>query len=1140
MRVSRLTILGFKSFAEKIDLAFGPGITALVGPNGCGKTNVVEALRWVLGEQNPRALRCGRMDEVIFAGSAARKPLGMAEVVINLEDDGGGLPGGAAELEVSRRLFKDGQSDYVINRQPVLLRDVRDVFMDIGFGTEGYSLLEREMVDQVLKDPSGTRRLILEQAAGIARYRDRSRRATVKLEATRQDMLRLSDLLGEVKTQVISLARQAGRAERYREYQQEIRKLSTSLLALENERLCDKGRSLKQQTERAEQKRRKAMQRLQESERSLRDVGQVRTAMEQQLAQGKQDADALQRQKADGERQERFLSEQLAEARHGATSFQEREKREKDRLTRTQRQSLELARQGAELRREARSCEEQAERVRTDLDAVRRQRGELAPRIVGLDRTIRDEREQALSRQRERGELAERHRLTGQQLERLNERERRAEERLRELGTRRDTLASDLTGARAAVRELEACLEASRGELDTAEKAVSALVRDSAATASRIEFLRALREEGTTPFESLLERDGVVGCIGQLVSVDAGWELPVNGALGEAAEWLVVRTWSDAIGIAGLASELPRGRILVLEGFLRWLEDQPGPRSGAVAEHVSGAREIEPLLGHLLGQTAVVGDLGEARRLVEDASWPRVVTKAGEVIEAPGAVGVGQLRAVVGSEHRLADEERQLEELEQARTVADRRVADLRSRCDELQRTLEQERARQIVLRAETERVADESAELVELRDQLGADRAALEREMSSLEAPTVGDEPLPDMSELDALREQDGALAAEESEHRSQLAELERRSAGLHGRLQGIAGELRRLAVLRGEARGMAADAAAEATRCTKRVAELSRELEALHAQLEDVNSRLMPLTEKVARDEAELGRIGEQVETWEHARAEAWERLEQSRESLHTVEIEQARLDATHDALKERASRELGCSLEQLGAPEVPGSAEELGRRIAELTERKEAMGSVNFAAEQEHVQAKERYDFLDAQLKDLIEARDALEEAMERMKETAKQLFVATLEQVRANFRYTFGELFHGGEADLRLLDEDDPLESGVDIVACPGGKRLRRIEVLSGGERALTAIALLFAIYLVRPSPFCILDEVDAPLDDANVDRFLGVLSNFASGSQFVIVTHNRRTMKAADALYGITMAEPGVSQVVSVKLPEGAE
>ncbi len=1137
MRVSRLTILGFKSFAEKVELTFGAGITALVGPNGCGKTNVVEALRWVLGEQNPRVLRCSRMDEVIFAGSSTRKPLGMAEVAISVEDDGGNFPGGAAELEVSRRLFKDGQSDYVINRQPVLLREVRDIFLDIGFGTEGYSLLERDMVDQVLKDPSGTRRLILEQAAGIARYRDRSRRAAAKLEASRQDMLRLSDLLGEVRTQVISLARQAGRAERYREYQEEIRRLGRNLLALENERLCAKRRSVEQQAQRAEQKRRKGMKHLQESERMLRETTQSRAATEQEAVRGKQEIEALNREKADGERRERFLSSRLAEERRMAASFQDRELREKGRLLRTRREGLETGRQAAGLRREVRSSEERAERVRADLEAVRRQRDELAPHVARLDRTVREERERALSRQRERGKLAERHRLTGEQLDRLRQRARQAEERLQHLQVRAGEVASEHTRTQTVIKKLEAALEASRAELDSEEKRLSGLVQDASAIASRVEFLRALREEGTTPFEHLLDRDGVIGYVGQLVSVDSGWESAVNGALGDASEWLVVRTWADAVRIASQASELPRGKILVLEGFLRWFQDRPDPRPGCVAEHTCAAGDIEPLLQYLLGSTAVAADLEQARKSVEGDGWPRAVTRSGEVVEESGVVGVGQLRSVVGSPGRLADEENRLEEVQAARVAASHHVGELRSRCDELRRELERERARELVRRSESERVEDESAEVAAHLEQLRKDCTASEHELATMEVPEERDELLLEMSELDALREQDHELAREESERGNLLAELTRSSAGMSGRLEGMVRELRRLATLRREARETAAEAAAEAARCSDRVAEMSRELDEVRAQLGAIDLKLAPRAQAVAAHEAELRRAEEQVERWEAARAAAWERLEQSRESLHTVEVERARLDATHDALRERTFRELNYSLEELGKPDAPGSPEELSRRIAELVERREAMGSVNFAAEQEHAQAKERYDFLDGQLRDLTEARSALEQAMERMKETAKALFVATLEKVRANFRYTFGELFRGGEADLRLLDEDDPLESSVDIVACPGGKRLRKIEVLSGGERALTAIALLFAIYLVRPSPFCILDEVDAPLDDANVDRFLGVLSSFASGSQFVIVTHNRRTMKAADALYGITMGEPGVSQVVSVKLPE---
>ncbi len=1140
MRVSKLKILGFKSFAEKVELSFGPGITALVGPNGCGKTNVVEALRWVLGEQNPRVLRCSRMDEVVFAGSSARKPLGMAEVAINLEDDGGGLPGGSAELEVTRRLFKDGQSDYVVNRQPALLREIKDIFLDVGLGAEGYSLLERDMVDQVLKDPTGTRRTILEQASGIARYRDRSRRASAKLEASAQDMLRLQDLLGEVKTQVISLARQAGKAERYRECQQEIRMLSRNLIAHEHEQLLAKTRDLERQAGRSDRRRRKAMEKLQDSEHTLREAAGARHTAEREITDAKQSLEVLDRETDDARRHERFLSERMVEERQRASSLEERRKRETERLSRIKSEGLQIARSVADLRRQNLTLQEEERAFRGTLEETRGRRTALLRQIEQLAEVMQGERTRALAEQRERGRLIERKRLGCERLERLRQQERRAEERLERLEARRDELISARDGAREAVAELRHELTLSRSKLDALETHLSGLVKDSTAIASRVEFLTALQEEGDSPFQDMLDSEGVVGSLGQLVSAESGWESLVDGALADAAQWLVVRSWPHAIRIASRAADLPRGTVLVLEEFLRWTAPDSRDRTGSVAEHVTADADVQLLVRHLLGDTVAVDDLDAARRVIGEEGWARAVTGTGEVLERSGAVEVGKLRAVISNKQRLADEQKQLAQTERARRNALRDVEDLRAACEDLAKRLQDEQGRELVCRSEARRVDDELAELASARDRLGQDSTALEQEIEAIPMPAGEVETSSDSSELEALRRQDRSLAAEEAEVSAKLAQLGRTSAGMTGKAEGMVGELCRLAALRREARASVAEAAGEIALTRERISGMSRELEELTAKLAAAERGREPLAAKVANLEEQLGRAAEQVEALEARRASAWQQLEECRESLHTVQLDQARLTATYDALRERALRELGCTLEDLGKPTVAGSPQEMSERIAVLTRRREALGSVNFAAEQEHAHAKERYDYLDAQLRDLTEARDALERAMARMRETARELFLATLEQVRANFRYTFGELFQGGEADLRLIDEDHPLESGVDIVACPGGKRLRKIEALSGGEKALTAIALLFAVYLVAPSPFCILDEVDAPLDDANVERFIGVLRSFATGSQFVIVTHNRRTMKAADVLYGVTMGEPGVSQIVSVRLPDDSQ
>jgi len=1179
MRLQAVTLFGFKSFADRTEVKILPGITAIVGPNGCGKSNIADALRWALGEQSPKALRGHRMEDVIFHGSTSRRPLGLAEALLTFSNDGDvAVPW--SEVSVGRRLYRDGESEYLLNKTACRLKDIHDLFLGTGVNPKAYALMEQERLAQILTARPLDRRIFVEEAAGITRYKQQRAETLGKLEATRQNLLRVRDVMDEVKRQLASLERQARKAKQYKTLQSERRALELALLAVEYVALVEEEASLAireaEAGERAEVLRTRASaagaeQELaradaQAAEHRAADLRLARERAELELEAAVTRAEQLRQAEQEVAAELARLAEE-AGALTGRLAALDEERTGKQVLLGTLRGEFEASRERATaeeaaldgIRRRLRVGREDAERLRREQVTLAGQRTELGQALGG-----REERSDELARQIERlqGSLrdaeAEAERLAGARAEAatgLQAAAVRAADlgrRLAELGARAEAAAAARTAAVEAAEEARVGLASRRSSLAALEEL----------DAQRAGYGHGVQSVFTAARESRL--DGVVGTVADLLEVPRDLERAVEAALGHRLEWVVVESFASAKHALEYLGSQAGGTATFLP--LDWLNGGPKahvPEDDAV---LGGAGSLvgspyPALLQNLLGSIVVVRDLGAAERLwSRNGNGTSFVTVRGEVVSPPGAVGGG--RAGGGSDASL---------LARKRTIRDLRVA-VATEEEALRIALERLRAADAALATlgaeqravATEREGAEGERLGAAKDlervSEAAERATLFAETLRLEARQIAAEAAEVESQIRGQREElrrietaaraaDGEVArlleaiesdaAAETERGQAFLQAQVDLAALAGRIDAAESELGRLAsdqadtrqrIAAGEARGRTLDqrgreSAAERSRVEARAAALrgQRDEAQVAAQaaadaLQLLADRVRTLGEEARAVEAELSRLTQHLRDL----------------TVRAAEVRVRRQDVEADG-----RRQFEVTPEALRNAHEPGRDVDATRaRIDDLAARITALEPVNLIADDEYRELDERLGFLRTQHDDLTASIKDLERALRGMTRTAQERFAEAFEAINRNFQSLFTRLFEGGKAELRLVEAPeggDPLESGIEMVAQPRGKRLQSISLLSGGEKALTGLALLFAIFYYRPSPFCLLDEVDAPLDDANIHRFTRVLRELSTQTQFIVITHNRKTMEAADVLYGITMEEPGLSRLVSVNL-----
>ena len=1182
MRLTHLEIFGFKSFAQKIEIPFGPGITAVVGPNGCGKSNIVEAIRWVLGEQRAGVFRSHKMEEVIFAGSRQRKPLGMSEVSLNIENTNNILPIDFSEVTLTRRLFRSGESDYLLNKIPCRLLDFHNLFMDTGLGQGAYAVMEQGMVDEIISEKTENRRRILEEAAGITKYKVRRRSTWSLLESTKADLTRIEDIITEVKRQVDYMGRQVGRARRYQVLKQELDEKEVLLGRSKFFSIHDDLEPLRHElsnlnTEATEgytrfTSREAELEKLRlaqtEAEHALQEVGRALNVRSEEIHERERQLVATQEQLNSAgqtiERGERELQDSTNQLEEYVKLHQEAA----DGLS-TARQGLETI--GAKLSERQEHC------LATER-ACATQRTELERK--NQERMTRMGMQSELSRALERL-LAERDGLT---------------DRKQVLNRETQGLKADLQQSAVRLEHLDATLAALDGRLDNLGQKRSRGEDRARLIASQVERLESESQKTLRTIEANLARlqvmekihtgfegyssgvrtlmldsphaDSFSGVLGDLIEVDGAYRQAVEIALGESLEALLTDSGSKAVeAIDYLKTNTGRAGIFPLD----WSPSPQGPGAvppqvpgliGPLSEHVHAEDDsINQLLSRLLHNTFVVEDLTVALELCDRWSEPdplRLVTPGGEAIDLNGRVTGGKPpqedSSLVGRRQEIRDLKGTIAQLK----------AVLAGSSDSLSGAIERQRVHGVHLgqlngKLETLReeqreathsrqgLHDESERLSRRIEQLTAEEVHLTGRAEEMETSIRSQEDKLETIDLESatrnqdIEQQELALQAAEKVLRNELEQLtglNAEQARIKEQTQSLDRERERLGAMQRNLRTSIDRLEVEVSRATEARSTLSSqehgvtvELEAMHTQRDDL-----------LKDSDKTRQAWDQVNTDTRAMEEELSKIQRQlnthRERRHQLELQIAEMESRTAQIRDRLMEDHQCQVESLGRiVEAEADPIELEARVEALRQSIQRLGAVHVGVLDEFEAQKERYDFLCTQRDDLLAAAEDLRKTLSLIDRTARRMFKETFEDIRVQFRETFARFFPGGQADLQLQTDEDALEAGIDIIARPRGKRLQSIGLMSGGEKALTAISLLFAIYQVKPSPFCILDEVDAPLDDANIHRFVKVLKEFARTTQFIMVTHNKISMHAADCLHGVTMPEEGVSQLVSVQMDE---
>jgi len=1182
MFLKRIELTGFKSFADRTELEFVPGITAVVGPNGSGKSNISDAIRWVLGEQSAKSLRGGNMQDVIFNGSDSRKAVNFSEVSLTLDNSDFALPLDFSEVTVTRRLHRSGESEYFINRQPCRLKDITELFMDTGIGKEAYSIIGQGRIDEILSFRSEDRRAIFEEASGIVKYKTRKKEAVRKLEDTEQNLLRIHDLVSELEDQLEPLARQSETAQHYKRLREELKTNEISMYVAQIEQLHRSWREAESRLKELETEQLELATvvsrhdaKLEKERYELRQLEDELERLRERLMQiGESHDEAI--------RQGEVLKERRRHLLENRSRMEQALESQKSRLAERQAERRVLEGKLAE-------ADERLERLKADMLAEEaklsgleagsgneeRLKGELIDllsRLAQAKNELKHAGQQDEASVRRLARLAEeREALAGQLADldrRMTDLAARIEERGREIGELRAAYLKASEEMQHIVRQQEAAARALR---DGEQKREALVARRDTLREMQQDydgFMHGVRE--------VLKRKndaagltGIHGAVAELVRVEQKHEAAIETALGAALQNIVVETEADARRAIEYLKRKQLGRATFLPMDViraRSIPDGELAAAAGVAGFVGVAVDLvryEPrydaVMRHLLGQILVADGLEQAGRIAAACRYRyRVVTLDGDVIH-PGGPMTGGSRQKQSS--GLLSRARQIEAMEKEIAALGESLARLRDKQEEWRRAGDETAARLDELRQEGERKRLEEQQLkadlrqaenernlalaqleavrqeeaaeeaersaaAERKRRLAEDIAAMEREEARIQEAIREAESRRRQSEEELRRRQDAltelkirlaALGQERSSIREQLERLDGELAGAETERDAIRAMLDRL-------EKDIADSEAEIAALAERAEKLLAEKTACAEQIEFLRARR---AERVARLDEMDGEIRDQRRA-----------LAQVEEQLRQTEVRAGRLDVELEGMLKRLSEEYEISYEfakqRYPAPDdliaVQQRVRQLKREIAEL-------GDVNLGAIEEYARVKERHAFLSAQRDDLLEAKATLYQVIREMDEEMSRRFKTTFDAIRAQFTIVFTRLFGGGRADLVLADPDNLLETGIDIVAQPPGKKLQNLQLLSGGEKALTALALLFAILRVKPVPFCVLDEVEAALDEANVSRFAEYLREFSQDTQFIVVTHRKATMTEADVLYGITMENDGVSKLVSVRLED---
>ena len=1228
MYLKNLTLLGFKSFSDKTSLNFQPGVTAIVGPNGCGKSNVSDAIRWVLGEQSAKALRGGEMANVIFNGTDGRKPMGMAEVSLTLGDmdqdhlRAAGVEVAYNEATITRRIFRDGNSEYFINRTGCRLKDIQQLFMGTGVGRTSYSILAQGHITQILSSKPEDRRMIFEEAAGITKYKSQKKESLRKLEYTDQNLLRIADLIREVKRQIGSLQRQAGKARRYKQISQELQHLDTQLarhqfdvLAAEitekqatAERLRDEIATGSAELLRCEDEIKQLRERLSELEHEV--AGQQQRSLEL-----KGEANRHESRIQFNEERLRELASQNTKALADITQAEERCHTASAEL---QAVTERLAASENALLQHRVAIEQKQWALNTVEDDLRQRQESLrqahADAFTAAQDLSRIRNEITALDLQKQGNSIRLEKLSAEKLQ-LEEERTRLEARLQEFTASVEVEKLNAQTKRGSVEQRQNRLRELQVELQESSAEQDQFLQAQAEKRSRLSVLEQLEgsHEGFSAGTqaALRQTRTVIGSLADRIRVPDQYVVAVENALGhhlqivlteapESAQEIIANLTTNKSGRASVAALAMAydSKQLAFEGEMApggGLDVvQNGLQKGQIIHAltvVQAEPSVEKLLKALLARTFIASDLATATAQVQNGhAGCDFVTLTGDLLSRHGVYTGGYLNgngnpkgpaSILGRKNQISELHGELTEVQLRVADMSRKRGALLGEQTELQASLQQA---QTELREQEVAIATREGEFNALQnsnrllhqkietvvfevqslaaqEQEGLQkRNALAVQLNELETrERAGQEQVAALTaELENLRQQRDAAHAALTESKVALASEEQMLASFRQQQQSLEQRIRELTQAVEQRRAEVSSFISRKEQAESEIQDSQAQIGRLQHERDQVNAQTAELLARKQSQEAD-------VATREDNLRGQRSRLTQLQEQRGALDVELAQKNMSVQNLRERIQQKYHLNLDAIrsecititfadeGAAKVhvmtpeemaaAGAATDwnaVGQQIEALQRKLDEIGPVNLVAIEEYEETEQRYQFLSKQHDNLVSAKAQLLEVINRINVQTRQMFIETFEKVRENFRLMFTEVFGGGKADLILSDENDVLESGIEIMARPPGKQLQSISLLSGGEQTMTAVALLFSIYQVKPSPFCVLDELDAPLDESNINRFVRVLQRFITNSQFIVITHNKRTIGMADVLYGVTMEERGISKIVSVKFHKTGE
>jgi chromosome segregation protein len=1195
MKIKKIDIVGFKSFLDKACINFPPGISAIVGPNGCGKSNVIDALRWVMGEQSVKQLRGKDMQDIIFAGANGKAPLNMAEVTLTLANDNGHAPEefrDFSEISVTRRLFRSGESAYLINRQPCRLKDIYNLFMGSGVGTRTFSIIQQGNIGAIIDAGPDERRLFIEEAAGVTRYKFRKNEALRKVKATEQNLLRIYDIIAEVNRQMAGLHRQAKKAERYKEYQQRVQYLDTHLLFHYYEdytRQIDQAQSLLKELKDQELSHVTDMKKI---DAAIEEIKLKRHQKDQEIAAQKSNKFDVQRKVDRSETELTHLKEEIQ--RLGSESVAlEHARSELTAKTET------IGSEVSEVEVQNQNLQQNIDNLQSQIDTQRSGSQGLQNEINRLNQAMEQQKSSLLRLVAEEARYKNIYQNASNNKEALKRRLTRIDEEVilakkkvtsleaekNEAKQEFDQIQQQIAALEIQIKGLKITLSAQATDLGSQVKLTQSLEMERNQSRSQLANLKkmaanydwyrdgvkavmqarpAVKADGAnmqTPLE------GVIGLLADIIEPSPGYETAVEAVLGEALQYILVQdqtVGAAAIdylqtGGAGRSGFIPMGSVKPLNGS----DPNRIPEEYRLLNHITIGSDYQYIAEALLGHVAIVPTLADALTLFNrNGRIQTIVTRTGDVVSHQGLLIGGsqdKLTGILAKKKELKVCEQRCRQLDQQVSQAQERqhqlekiVRDLETelqQCianknDAAQESIEAEKA--LYRKSEELKTASRHFEVVELeQEQLIGEESDLDDEMAKYNQALARITAEVEQAQTQTMQASRSIseLSSQLEHHNQKIVDLKLELTAYRTKLENGIQTLRRLKEFQRDSHVRLEQLQKEIDLKNGKCSASQTQISSIENMLHNLYANLRGLEQDLNLNESEFKSIDAHLQENDGQMAAVQSEREKTLEKIRLMELDLSEKRMRRDNIAAKVQERYHISIAALKMKQAQQkdnlqmNVAEMEKEIENFRAKIDSIGDVNLGAIKEYEELKERFDFLSEQRVDLEKAIEDLHKVIRKINRITQERFMATFEQVNEKLQLVFPKLFEGGSAKLELTEPGKPLETGVEYMVHPPGKKLTRMSLLSGGEKALSAIAFIFAVFLIRPASFCLLDEIDAPLDEANVVRFNNLMRVIGEKSQIIMITHNKKSMEFAEMLFGVTMEQKGISKVVSVNLTE---